>query len=202
MPHRLLLPLLALVACSDPSASTPEPASGQEPGPETMTARGGSESSESYESYESNGPNEPSETRESPRAITFADLSLVGSDVDGLLDAMFDEQGEAEFEYPESVADLDRNLVEIIGYMIALEYEDDGQVSEFMLVRDLAACCFGGMPRPDEWVHVKMAEGTGSNLFLMVPFSVTGRLAVGLQREEGGFLSSAFQLEGTATRAR
>ena len=146
MPHRLLLPLLALVACSDPSASTPEPASGQEPGPETMTARGGSES------YESNGPEEPSETPESPRAITFADLSLVGSDVDGLLDAMFDEQGEAEFEYPESVADLDRNLVEIIGYMIALEYEDDGQVSEFMLVRDLAACCFGGMPRPDEWV--------------------------------------------------
>lgn len=198
MIRHLLLPLLALVACSDPSSGTPGPASGQEPGTELMTAPAEPHISESQASE----PPKSSETSESPRAITFGDLSLVGSDVDGLLDAMFDEQGETDFEYPETVADLDRDFVEIIGYMIALEYEDDGQVSEFMLVRDLAACCFGGMPRPDEWVHVKMAEGTGSNLFLMVPFSVTGRLSVGLEREEGGFLSSAFQLEGTSTRAR
>ena len=135
-----------------------------------------------------------------PRSITFANLSLVGSDIDALLEAIFEgDDGEAEtdFEFPTEVAALDGERVAIVGYMLPLDYDDDGGVVHFMCVRDFAACCFGGIPRPDEWVDVRMAAGRSAALFLGgAPILVTGALSVGLNRDEGEFLSSAFQMIG------
>ena len=77
--------------------------------------------------------------------------------------------------------------------MIALDFEGD-RVSHFMLVRDLAACCFGGIPRPDEWVDVKLAEPC--KYWVYRPVRATGRFAVGIDMEEDSLAASVFQIEG------
>jgi len=139
-----------------------------------------------------------------PTAIGFADLSLLGSDVEGLLEALFSPgQGELPaFEYPERARSLAGREVEIVGYMIPLDYAEGGGVTEFMLVRDLASCCFGGMPRPDEWIHATSEAEEGAGLVLYRPIVARGVLAVGLERVDDGFLSSAYQLRAREVTAR
>ncbi|MFT7677013.1 MAG: hypothetical protein ACI8QC_000990 [Planctomycetota bacterium] len=118
---------------------------------------------------------EPKPEREG--VISFSRLSLAGTDVESLLDHLFPLTGEdpPPYDYPEEVAALDGTEVKIVGYMIPLEWSDK-KVTEFMLVRDLAACCFGGIPRPDEWAFVSLPEGEGVEYFVYVPVLVTGKL--------------------------
>jgi hypothetical protein len=61
--------------------------------------------------------------------------------------------------------------------MIPVEW-NDAEVLEFMLVRDLLACCFGGAPQPDEWVQVRMAKGKGAHYYPFAPVIVHGRLEI------------------------
>lgn len=109
--------------------------------------------------------------------ISFSRLSLAGTDVESLLDHLFPLTGEdpPPYNYPQEVQSLDGTEVKIVGYMIPLEWSDK-KVTEFMLVRDLASCCFGGIPRPDEWAFVSLPEGQGVEYFVYVPVLVTGTL--------------------------
>lgn len=109
--------------------------------------------------------------------ISFSRLSLSGTDVESLLDHLFPLTGEdpPPYFYPEEVNALGGTEVKIVGYMIPLEWSDK-KVTEFMLVRDLASCCFGGIPRPDEWAFVSLPEGEGVEYFVYVPVLVTGTL--------------------------
>ncbi|MDA1267384.1 MAG: DUF3299 domain-containing protein [Planctomycetota bacterium] len=127
------------------------------------------------------------------RPVTFADLSLVGSDVNGLIDLIFSaDPSSATFEFPESVEDLAGETISMVGYMIALDFEED-RVTHFMLVRDLAACCFGGIPRPDEWVDVQVSAPC--KYWVYRPVRVTGKLSVGLDKQEDGLVASVFQIK-------
>ncbi len=153
-----------------------------------------------------NGSAEDVQVAEAPsagetRVLTFTDLSLVGADVNGLLRLIFedDDPAETEWEFPANVEALDGEYVSIIGYMIALEYDEDPEdedktVTRFMLVRDLASCCFGGMPRPDEWLDVTLA--TPCEYWIYRPVRATGTISVGLDRFEDGLLASVFQIGG------
>lgn len=138
---------------------------------------------------------------EDARPITFADLSLLGSDVSALIEQVFGgDPEEHPFEFPAAVRELDGMRVSVVGYMIPLDWEEE-EVTRFMLVRDLAACCFGGIPRPDEWIEVRPASPTDH--WEYVPVRVTGTLSVGLARDETGLLASAFQIaEGEASLER
>jgi len=132
--------------------------------------------------------------------LTFADLSLAGVDVNALLDLMFTgEAPDQEFEFPESMKALDGEAVSIVGYMIALDFEED-RVTRFMLVRDLAACCFGGMPRPDEWIDVTVTEPCP--YWVYRPVRVRGHLSVGLAEElEDELMRSVLQIRDGAASA-
>lgn len=134
--------------------------------------------------------------------VTFADLSLVGVPLDGLLDYLFrPESEEAEtFEFPERVRDQAGEDKAVIGYMLAIEMKprSSDQVLEFMLVKDLAACCFGGSPRPDEWVNVKMKGGGSTQYHLYRPVVVRGDFEVGRVEDELGYAYGVFQMEADA----
>ena len=134
--------------------------------------------------------------------VTFADLSLVGVPLDGLLDYLFrPESEEAEkFEFPERVSDQAGKDKAVIGYMLAIEMKprSSDQVLEFMLVKDLAACCFGGSPRPDEWVNVKMTGGGSTQYHLYRPVVVRGDFEVGRVEDELGYAYGVFQMEADA----
>lgn len=132
--------------------------------------------------------------------IHFFDLSLLGVDIDALFEWMFGDERPEGFEFPNRVQELHGQEVSIVGYVIGLDRleSDDRYVTHFMLVRDLASCCFGGMPRPDEWVDVYVEEPCLEHLYK--PVRVTGKFSAGVEFDETGFTTSVFQIKGAWAR--
>ena len=128
-----------------------------------------------------------------PRMVSFADLSLIGLDVDAIFDKSERAQGLPRL--PAAIRELDRKLVSIQGYMIPMEWEGT-VVKAFMLVRDMAGCCFGQMPKPDEWVEVLMQEGKTAEYYPYVPVLATGVLELSGEADDMGYVTGAYRLRG------
>lgn len=133
--------------------------------------------------------------------ITFGDLSLLGADIDQLLDYIYKPETEnaKRFKFPQRILDKAGEDKAIVGYMIALEFKNrSDKLISFMLVRDLQACCFGGIPRPDEWILVEMEEGKTCDQFMYVPITVRGKFIPGRVEDEYGYSSAIFNLEASS----
>lgn len=103
---------------------------------------------------------------------------------------------ELDTQLPASVKALKGNKVAIRGFM--LPYRNDGEnVTEFILLQNQGLCCFGRVPRMNEWVHVKMEPGRGAPYALDVPITVFGKLDVG-EVYEKNVLMSIYRMEATA----
>lgn len=113
--------------------------------------------------------------------LTFSKLSLARTDYGLLLDHLYPEEDPEvplkPFVFPEKIAELDGTEIELLGYMIPTDYVDR-KVREFMLVRDTGACCFGGIPRPDEWALVTAAGEEGFDYHPYLPIVVKGVLTL------------------------
>ena len=111
--------------------------------------------------------------------ISFSALSLADSDIETLMDHIFPitDDPPPPYSYPEGVQALDGQEVKLVGYMIPLTWKE-GEVTELMLVRDLASCCFGGIPRPDEWAFVSFPEGESTEYFAYEPVLVSGTFSL------------------------
>ncbi|MEM9801904.1 MAG: DUF3299 domain-containing protein [Planctomycetota bacterium] len=136
--------------------------------------------------------------------VTFGDLSLVGVDLDALLDYLYkpDSDLAKSFEFPEPVAAQAGEDKALVGYMIPLEYKPrSNDIAIFMLVRDLMSCCFGGMPRPDEWAYVEMRGDNVAKLFPYVPIVVRGELVVGRLEDEYGFATGVYTVHADSVEA-
>jgi hypothetical protein len=138
------------------------------------------------------------------QAISFQSLSLLDADVDGLLDLIFNPIGEegaeanTDFVFPESTQSLDGERVAIVGYMIPLDWvPGEDRITSFMLVRDFAQCCFGGMPRPDEWIDVITPLGESAGFYAYRPVRVIGKMRVGLDRPADAMVASVYQMVAT-----
>lgn len=144
---------------------------------------------------------EPPPAPEGPRDLTYRDLALLDYDVDAILDAMlFPEEYEGDddpaLKFPKDILELDGQEISIVGYMIPGEM-NQGNVRDFMLVRDLLGCCFGGSPMPDEWIDVIMTEEADAEYRPYMPMRVTGVLTLGGEQDEAGFALGVYQLKGT-----
>lgn len=106
-----------------------------------------------------------------------------------------DEAGapEAEKQIPEPVRALDAKKVAVTGFMLPVKMHE-GLVTEFLLVKDPMMCCYGVMPKVNEWVVVKM-NGKGVPPLMDVPITFEGTLKVG-QLYEGGYLTGLYLLQG------
>ena len=131
-------------------------------------------------------------------SVRFRHLSLDALD-DFKFEAAMDSLMAGDIDFPKPVAELDGKTVEVTGYMIPVEWQRR-KVTEFMLVRDLLACCFGGAPQPDEWIHVSMDEGMGSPYFPFVPVEVQGVLQIEGIDDGAGYAAGCFRLSGTSAR--
>jgi len=80
----------------------------------------------------------------------------------------------------------------ISGYMVPVKM-DKGLVTEFLLMRNTMACCFGTVPNMNEWVVVKMK--TGVQPMMDVPVEFYGQLKVGAMFENG-YMTGLYELEG------
>ncbi|MDP2138437.1 MAG: DUF3299 domain-containing protein [Candidatus Didemnitutus sp.] len=96
-------------------------------------------------------------------------------------------------QIPDYVRELDAKKISITGFMLPTKFKN-GKVTEFLLMKDQSGCCFGAMPRINEWIIVRMMQG-GIPPLMDIPLTLLGKLKVGELYEEG-YLSGIYQLEG------
>ncbi len=101
------------------------------------------------------------------------------------------EQTRPLSEIPRDIKAYDGKKISITGYVMPLRMKG-GRITEFLLVRDQASCCFGSVPQINHWIRVKMkGEGIDADY---EPQVVYGTLRVG-ENYEQGYLTGIYQLE-------
>jgi hypothetical protein len=93
---------------------------------------------------------------------------------------------------PKTIQALDNHLAAIRGFLLPLRM-NNGLAIEFLLLRNQNLCCFGGVPKVNEWV-LAQARGEGVKPIMDQPITVLGRLRVGEIRE-GGYLVGIYRME-------
>jgi len=96
-------------------------------------------------------------------------------------------------QIPAPIKALDQHRVAVTGFMLPTKM-DKGLVTEFLLVKDPMMCCYGVMPKINEWVVVKMVGG-GVKPLMDLPITFEGKLKVG-EMFENGYLTGVYLLEG------
>ncbi|MBI2518712.1 MAG: DUF3299 domain-containing protein [Opitutae bacterium] len=109
----------------------------------------------------------------------------------GAPDAQAPAKGDDQI--PERIRAYNEKKVAITGFMLPVKM-DGGLVKEFLLVKDPMMCCYGVMPKINEWVVVKMT-GAGVKPLMDVPITFEGKLKVG-EMFENGYLTGVYLLEG------
>ncbi len=131
------------------------------------------------------------------------------TDEDGLILVEFDRLAGFEYEVdedaapseatklagqiPRAIQELDGREVGVRGFMLPIKMEG-GLVREFLLMRDQSMCCFGVIPKINEWVAVTMS-GRGVRAMMDQPVTVFGTLRVG-EVYEHGVLGGIYRMEG------
>jgi hypothetical protein len=79
-------------------------------------------------------------------------------------------------QIPERIKAFDKKKVAVTGFMLPVKM-DNGLVKEFLLVKDPMMCCYGVMPKVNEWIVVKMT-GPGVKPLMDIPITFEGTLKV------------------------
>jgi hypothetical protein len=94
-------------------------------------------------------------------------------------------------QIPEAIKQFDGKRAQIAGFMLPVKME--GQlVSQFLLMRDQMMCCYGVVPRINDWVVVYAAKPV--RFTPDVPISFRGKLNVKAMQEQG-FITGVYLLE-------
>ena len=83
--------------------------------------------------------------------------------------------------------------VEIQGFMLPLDMPE-GNLRTFMLLKDQMACCYGNIPRLNEWVYVRVPEKKKVSIHQDVLITLLGTLRVGAKFERE-VLTGIYHLE-------
>lgn len=102
-----------------------------------------------------------------------------------------EKKGDAQI--PDRVKALHDRKVRVTGFMLPVKMHE-GLVTEFLLVKDPMMCCYGIMPKLNEWIVVKMIA-KGVPPLMDVPIAFEGRLKVG-EIYDNGYLTGLYLLEG------
>ncbi len=96
-------------------------------------------------------------------------------------------------QIPANIKAFDRQSIALKGFMLPLKVEK-GLVTEMLLMRDQSMCCYGKVPKINEWVTVKMT-GAGVKPVMDLPVILKGKLEVGETRENG-YLTGIYRMDG------
>ena len=96
-------------------------------------------------------------------------------------------------QIPPAVLALDKKFVSLKGFMLPLKVEN-GLITELLIMRDQSMCCYGAVPKINEWVSVKMT-GKGVKPIMDQAVTMYGRLHVGEVRENG-YLVGIYTMDG------
>ena len=76
---------------------------------------------------------------------------------------------------------------------------EGGLVTELLIMRDQSMCCYGSVPKINEWVSVKMTS-KGVKPVMDQAVTLSGTLKVGAIRENG-YLVGIYQMDGEKMNA-
>jgi hypothetical protein len=96
-------------------------------------------------------------------------------------------------QIPDNVRSLNDKFVSVRGFMLPLKVEK-GLVTELLIMRDQSMCCYGTVPRINEWVSVKMLA-QGIKPIMDQPVTLYGTLKVG-EMYENGYLVGIYAMDG------
>ncbi|MBI3879737.1 MAG: DUF3299 domain-containing protein [Verrucomicrobia bacterium] len=99
----------------------------------------------------------------------------------------------AKEQIPADVKKLNNQRVALKGFMLPLKVEG-GLITELLILRDQSMCCYGSVPRINEWVSVKMT-GKGVKPIMDQAVTLYGSLKVG-EMYENGYLVGIYALDG------
>ncbi|MCC7376600.1 MAG: hypothetical protein IT581_18215 [Verrucomicrobiales bacterium] len=133
-------------------------------------------------------------TVESPLVVGFDKLASFKYDLpDGQVDTNTVAQTGAANQIPPPIKALNNQFISLKGFMLPLKVEK-GLVTEMLMMRDQSMCCYGAVPRINEWVSVKMV-GAGVKPIMDQAVTLFGKLKVG-EMYENGYLVGIYSLDG------
>lgn len=112
----------------------------------------------------------------------------------GQVPDMTAENEKAKRQIPAEIWELEGETLTVEGYMLPLEYADEG-VKSFIVSRHAMGCCFGVMPRPHEMIECDMGEGKSTPYIGYVPIVVTAVVHVGLKDGPQTALSPIYRMD-------
>lgn len=96
-------------------------------------------------------------------------------------------------QIPATVREFDQQRIALKGFMLPLKVEG-GKVTEMLIMRDQSMCCYGAVPKINEWVSVRMV-GEGVKPVMDQAITLYGKLHVGETRENG-YLVGIYSMDG------
>lgn len=119
-------------------------------------------------------------------SFTYRTQEVAGANSDGVDTTI------AEAQIPVNIKSFNEKSVAVTGFMLPLHSSGD-LATDFLLLRNQSACCYGVMPKITEWVLVR-TTGKGVKVTMDIPVTVLGTLHVGEIRENGQ-LSGIYKLD-------
>ncbi len=92
-------------------------------------------------------------------------------------------------QIPVKIKALDGKPVLVVGFMVPIDVDKKGNVTQFALTQNQSFCCYGIPPGLTELVIVDMEEGKVAPYSYDVPVAVYGTLDVGEDIDDGYILS-------------
>jgi hypothetical protein len=96
-----------------------------------------------------------------------------------------------EDQIPERVKEFSGKKAVITGFMLPTKL-DNGKATEFLIMANQMACCFGTVPNMNDWVVVHMPQGV--EVVQDVPISFYGKLKVGAMYENG-YMTGIYEMQ-------
>ena len=127
------------------------------------------------------------------KTVTFDKLASFGYEVP--LDPVTNkvELAKLNSQIPEGIKKFNEKPVAIQGFMLPLKVEQ-GKVTELLIMRDQSMCCFGTVPKINEWISIKM-EGDGVEPIMDQAVTLMGQLKVG-EVLENDYLVGIYEMLG------
>ncbi len=91
-------------------------------------------------------------------------------------------------QIPAQILTYHNQYIEVEGYMIPIDFHD-GKVLSFVLVSSPMACCFGMIPRINEWIHILVEKPGVSSLLVDMPLRIRGTLDIGADIQDQAVMS-------------
>jgi hypothetical protein len=115
---------------------------------------------------------------------TLAHFAYDAPDIDEEIDPKL-RLKKKRYPIPGFIKRLNGAPIAVTGFMIPLETDEKEQrATSFILARSQASCCYGIIPKMNEWMFVQMAKGKTAEAIMDVPVTVFGVLDVGEKKEK------------------